>query len=230
MLSASVVDVVLYVVNNYQELEKAGSSIVLYLPKIQTAEEAAFWNELLSAVEDHLSLPIGTIKVYVLVEQLEATFQLMEIRAALGRHFVGFNTGSNISCNLNGGGEGCVVSGIDAIFGCDDESTEDLFQCERYDPAAAPELELTGVNVADVTVKVRQVYANNLVRLATGRRVSDDLATEPHTTRLRVDAAPGRGASSVDGNGITSVTYLNPIPSPTAGSWDPTPGSAAKIE
>jgi len=47
---------------------------------------------------------------------------------------------------------------------------------------------------------------------------------------LRVDAAPGRGASLVDGNGITSVTYLNPIPSPTAGAWDPTPGSAAKIE
>jgi malate synthase len=31
--------------------------------------------------------------VYVLVEQLEACYQLMEIRAALGRHFVGFNTG-----------------------------------------------------------------------------------------------------------------------------------------
>ncbi|MCA1733068.1 MAG: malate synthase, partial [Acidobacteria bacterium] len=33
------------------------------------------------------------IKVYVLVEQIEASFQLMEIRAALGTHFVGFNTG-----------------------------------------------------------------------------------------------------------------------------------------
>jgi malate synthase len=31
--------------------------------------------------------------VYVLVEQLEATYQLMEIRAALGKHFVGYNTG-----------------------------------------------------------------------------------------------------------------------------------------
>ena len=37
--------------------------------------------------------PLGTVKVYVLVEQIEACFQLMEIRAALGRHFVGFNTG-----------------------------------------------------------------------------------------------------------------------------------------
>lgn len=92
-LSASIVDMTLYVVNNYQQLLTSGSSIVLYLPKIQTAEEAALWDEMMSALEDHLELANGTIKVYVLVEQLEATFQLMEIRAALGRHFVGFNTG-----------------------------------------------------------------------------------------------------------------------------------------
>jgi malate synthase len=36
---------------------------------------------------------VGQIKAYVLVEQLEAVYQLMEIRAALGLHFVGFNTG-----------------------------------------------------------------------------------------------------------------------------------------
>jgi malate synthase len=92
-LSASIVDMTLYVVNNHKALVDAGSSIVLYLPKIQTAEEAGFWNRLLSAIEGHLGLEEGTIKVYVLVEQLEQTFQLMEIRAALGRHFVGFNTG-----------------------------------------------------------------------------------------------------------------------------------------
>jgi len=92
-MAASIVDLVLYVVNNYQALQQAGSSIVLYLPKIQTAEEAALWNEMITALEEHLELLIGTIKVYVLVEQLEATYQLMEIRAALGKHFVGFNTG-----------------------------------------------------------------------------------------------------------------------------------------
>jgi malate synthase len=91
--SASIVDVALYVVNNHRRLREAGSSVVLYLPKIQTAEEAALWNDILSALEQHLGLPEGTIKVYVLVEQVEACFQLMEIRAALGKHFVGFNTG-----------------------------------------------------------------------------------------------------------------------------------------
>jgi malate synthase len=92
-MAASIVDMTIYVVNNYQELQKAGSSIVLYLPKIQTAGEAALWNDMIIALEDQLVLSVGTIKVYVLVEQLEATYQLMEIRAALGKHFVGYNTG-----------------------------------------------------------------------------------------------------------------------------------------
>jgi malate synthase len=91
--SASIVDVVLYVVNNGRELQRRGASLVLYLPKIQTAEEAALWGDMLTALERHLALPAGAIKVYVLVEQIEACFQLMEIRAALGQHFVGFNTG-----------------------------------------------------------------------------------------------------------------------------------------
>jgi len=91
--SASIVDTVLFIVNNHRQLRAAGSSLVLYLPKMQTAEEAALWNDILAGLEEHLSIPIGSIKVYVLVEQVEACFQLMEIRAALGRHFIGFNTG-----------------------------------------------------------------------------------------------------------------------------------------
>ena len=66
---------------------------MLYLPKIQTAEEAALWHDILSALEQQAGLPAATIKTYVLVEQIEACFQLMEIRAALGPRFVGFNTG-----------------------------------------------------------------------------------------------------------------------------------------
>ena len=91
--SASIVDAVLYVVNNHRALRDAGASVVLYLPKIQTAEEAALWNAILTGLEAHLGITPGTIKAYVLVEQVEATFQLMEIRAALSPHFVGFNTG-----------------------------------------------------------------------------------------------------------------------------------------
>ncbi len=91
--SASIVDLVLYVVNVHHLLAGLGWPVVLYLPKIQTAEEAALWHDLLGALETHLGLAVGAIKAYVLVEQLEACYQLMEIRAALGAHFVGFNTG-----------------------------------------------------------------------------------------------------------------------------------------
>jgi malate synthase len=91
--SASIVDLTSYVVANHRTLGDAGRTVVLYLPKIQTAEEAALWHDILSALETHLGLAVGAVKTYVLVEQLEACFQLMEIRAALGPRFVGYNTG-----------------------------------------------------------------------------------------------------------------------------------------
>jgi malate synthase len=91
--SASIVDTTLYISNNHAQLQQNGSSLVLYLPKIQTAEEAAFWKKLLDTLESVLGLKDNSILVYVLLEQVEATFQIMEIRAALGSHFVGFNTG-----------------------------------------------------------------------------------------------------------------------------------------
>jgi malate synthase len=117
--SASIVDTTLYIVNNHEALRRAGASLVLYLPKIQTAEEAALWSDILTALEAHLGLAAGTIKVYVLVEQLEACFQLMEIRAALGAHFVGFNTGRwdyiNSVADAMAGDPGFVNPNIDAI-------------------------------------------------------------------------------------------------------------------
>lgn len=91
--SAAIVDAAIYVANNHQTLRSQGRSLVLYLPKIQTAEEAALWNDILSVLERHLGLPVGCVKVYVLIEQLEACYQLMEMRAALAARFVGFNTG-----------------------------------------------------------------------------------------------------------------------------------------
>jgi malate synthase len=117
--SASIADSVLYVANNHRRLREAGATVTLYLPKIQTAEEAALWNRLLSDLERHLGLPLGTVRVYVLVEQLEACFQLMEIRAALGRHFVGYNTGRwdyiNSVADAMAWDAGFVNPNIDAI-------------------------------------------------------------------------------------------------------------------
>jgi len=118
-MAASIVDLALFITNNHANLAAKDASLVLYLPKIQTAEEAALWNEMLTALERHLGLEVGAIKVYVLVEQLEATFQLMEIRAALGRHFVGFNTGRwdyiNSVADANAWDPGFVNPNIESI-------------------------------------------------------------------------------------------------------------------
>ena len=117
--SASIVDATQYLVLNHRALSARGASLVLYLPKIQTAEEAAVWHTILSALEGHLGLPTGAVKTYVLVEQLEASFQLMEIRAALAPRFVGFNTGrwdyiNSVSDALAWDG-GFINPNIDAI-------------------------------------------------------------------------------------------------------------------
>ena len=50
-----------YVVNNHARLRADGSSLVLFLPKIQTAEEAALWHDMISRLEAHLGLPVGTV-------------------------------------------------------------------------------------------------------------------------------------------------------------------------
>ena len=69
-------------------------SIVLYLPKIQTAEEAALWNDMLAALEQHLGAAgRRRSRSTCWSSRSRPRFQLMEIRAALGPHFVGFNTG-----------------------------------------------------------------------------------------------------------------------------------------
>ncbi len=91
--SATITDAAIFVVNNHKRMRETGASLALYMPKIQTAEEAALWSDILSALEKHVGLEEGAIKGYVLIEQIEACFQLMEIRAALGKHFLGFNTG-----------------------------------------------------------------------------------------------------------------------------------------
>src|SRR5205085_11935020 len=54
--SASIADLAMYVVHNHRALRERGRSIVVYLPKIQTAEEAALWNDIIVALEQHVGL------------------------------------------------------------------------------------------------------------------------------------------------------------------------------
>jgi malate synthase len=64
--SASIADLVLYVTNDHAALDDQGRSIVLYLPKIQTAAEAAYWNLLLDTLEAILASNAGPSSVMCL--------------------------------------------------------------------------------------------------------------------------------------------------------------------
>ena len=92
-MSASLFDLGLFAFHNAKtQLEKA-SGPYFYIPKMQCMEEAALWEEVLSFIEVRLGLPLGTMKVTVLIETLPAAFEMHEILHALRTRIVGLNCG-----------------------------------------------------------------------------------------------------------------------------------------
>ena len=90
---AGLVDVALYAVRNGRELAAAGRGPFLYLPKTQSAAEAALWDEVFVDVETSVGMPHGTIKATVLIETITAAFEMPEILHALRHHAAGLNAG-----------------------------------------------------------------------------------------------------------------------------------------
>ncbi|MEO6926064.1 MAG: malate synthase A [Rhodanobacter sp.] len=92
-MSAALVDFGLFVFHNARALQRKDRGPYFYLPKLEAMEEAALWEEVMSAAEDELQLPVGTMKATVLIETLPAAFQMDEILHALRRRMVGLNCG-----------------------------------------------------------------------------------------------------------------------------------------
>ena len=93
VVAGAFVDAALYLANCAQAAIDAGSGPYFYLPKLESMEEAALWNGVLSLAEERLGLPHGTMKVTVLIETLPAAFEMDEILHALRDHIVGLNCG-----------------------------------------------------------------------------------------------------------------------------------------
>ena len=91
--SASLFDFGLFFFHNAAELRANGSGPYFYLPKLEHYEEAALWNAVFVAAQEELGLPVGTIKVTVLIETITAAFEMDEILHALKDHIVGLNCG-----------------------------------------------------------------------------------------------------------------------------------------
>ena len=92
-MSASLFDVGLFLFHNAATLAGKDRGPYLYLPKLQSMEEAALWEQALAFIEQSLGLPHGQIKVTVLIETLPAAFEMDEILHALKNRIVGLNCG-----------------------------------------------------------------------------------------------------------------------------------------
>lgn len=92
-MSGSIVDAALYLLHNAEEQLARGSGPYLYLAKLESADEAALWREVLTAIEQHLGLPVGTIRVTVLIETITAALDIQAILHALRPHITALNAG-----------------------------------------------------------------------------------------------------------------------------------------
>ncbi|MBZ0087784.1 MAG: malate synthase A [Thermomonas sp.] len=92
-MSAALFDAALFLLHNAALLGGRDRGPYLYLPKLQSMEEAALWEQALAFIEQQLGLPHGQTKVTVLIETLPAAFEMDEILHALKDRIVGLNCG-----------------------------------------------------------------------------------------------------------------------------------------
>jgi len=92
-IAGALFDFGLFVFHNALLLAGEQRGPFFYLPKLQSHQEAALWDEVIAFSEVQLGLPIGTIKVTVLIETLPAAFEMDEILHALKSRIVGLNCG-----------------------------------------------------------------------------------------------------------------------------------------
>ncbi|MGH8729984.1 MAG: malate synthase A [Burkholderiales bacterium] len=83
----------LYCFHNAQELLRRGTGPYFYLPKMESHLEARLWNDVFNLAQDELGVARGTIKAAVLIETIEAAFEMEEILYELREHSAGLNAG-----------------------------------------------------------------------------------------------------------------------------------------
>src|SRR5882672_2743276 len=84
---------VLWALNNYEPLARAGTGVYFYIPKTQTPHEALIIEKLLSRLEGLIGVEPGTFKIKVLYEEGNAGRFLPAIAWVLRRRLLGTNVG-----------------------------------------------------------------------------------------------------------------------------------------
>jgi malate synthase len=83
----------LFIYHNGRELAERGQGPFLYLPKLESHQEARLWNDIFVLAQRELGIAHGTIKATVLIETLLAAFEMDEILYELRDHSAGLNAG-----------------------------------------------------------------------------------------------------------------------------------------
>ncbi len=88
-----VVVAVLWSLNFFDPLTRAGTGVYFYIPKLQTPQEALILEKLMSRLEDLIGVPAGTFKIKMLYEEGTAGRVLPAIMWVLRRRLLGTNVG-----------------------------------------------------------------------------------------------------------------------------------------
>ena len=92
-IAGCLMDFALYFFHNYQSRAEQGLGVYYYIPKLESMEEAQWWDDIFSFTEQYFNVPKGTIRATVLIETLPAVFQMDEILYAMRDHIVAMNCG-----------------------------------------------------------------------------------------------------------------------------------------
>ncbi len=122
-----------------------GQGVYFYVPKLESAAEAAWYRDLFDASRELMGLPAGSIKAIALVESLPLVFEMEETLFALGPYAAGLNAAR---WDLKASMFEYVMNDPDSVwpdrFGVDVRSTPfiaDIFRrlvavCLRHDAVA----------------------------------------------------------------------------------------------
>jgi malate synthase len=90
---AGLFDFAFYLFHNWRALKALGTGPYFYIPKLQHAEEARWWNDVFVFSERRLGLPAASIRATVLIETLPAVFEMDEILFELKDRIAALNCG-----------------------------------------------------------------------------------------------------------------------------------------
>ncbi|MEA2456635.1 MAG: malate synthase [Thermoleophilaceae bacterium] len=92
-VAGAFMDFGLYVHRNAEVLLERGAGPYFYIPKLESAQEAALWRDAFLIAEHALGLDRGTVKATVLIETAPAAFEMDAILYELRDHVAGLNAG-----------------------------------------------------------------------------------------------------------------------------------------